>query len=62
VHVHFGSLDFFVTMEGELARAPAPFNLFASLTLTQSSRPSRSCSCTPRRPAPLGVTNSLTSI
>jgi hypothetical protein len=23
-HVHFRNLDFFVTMEGELARAPTP--------------------------------------
>jgi hypothetical protein len=47
VHVRFGSLDFFVATEGELAQAPAPFNLFASPTLTQLSRPSRSCGCTP---------------
>ena len=33
VHVLFGSLDFFVTMEGELARAPAPVQLLCSTGL-----------------------------
>jgi hypothetical protein len=31
--VHFGSLDFFVTTEGELARAPAPVQPLCSADL-----------------------------
>ena len=31
--MRFGSLDFFVTVEGELARAPAPINPFHSIGL-----------------------------
>ena len=31
--VHFGSLDFFVTMEGELARAPTPVQPLHSASL-----------------------------
>ena len=33
VHVRFGSLDFFVTAEGELAWAPAPVQLLCSTGL-----------------------------
>ena len=32
-HVCFGSLDFFITTEGELARAPAPVQLLCSTGL-----------------------------
>jgi hypothetical protein len=31
--VHFGSLDFFITTEGELARAPAPIQSLHSTNL-----------------------------
>ena len=32
-HVHFGSLDFFIIVEGELAWAPAPIQFLCSTNL-----------------------------
>jgi hypothetical protein len=42
-HVRFESLDFIITIEGELARAPTP-RLLLPLASTQSPGPSRGCS------------------